>query len=179
MLKLDFGCGPNVKEGFEGVDQYSFDGKVKHVMDVNCDPWPWEESSVDEAHASHFIEHLDVEDRVMFFNNVWTILKPGAQFTIICPHWSSTRAYGDPTHKWPAFSEMALFYLDKDWRAKNAPHTDAQHWRYGYLCDFTSTWGYSIHESLLTRNLEFQQFAISYYKEAAQDIHATLTVRKE
>ena len=56
-MRLDFGCGPNKKDGFTGVDQYPFDGAVDVVMDINNDVWPWEESSIEEAHASHFVDN--------------------------------------------------------------------------------------------------------------------------
>ena len=180
-LKVDFGCGPNKREGFVGVDQYPFDGKVDIVGDVT-DPhfWGtrWERDSIDEAHASHFVEHLTAKQRIVFFNGLWRAMKPGAQATIIVPHWASTRAYGDPTHQWPPVSEMSFFYLDKEWRAANAPHTDAEHWPAGFDCDFTATWGYGLHQSLHAWNPERQQYAISYYKEAASDLHATITKRE-
>ena len=45
------GCRPNLATG-EGVDSIAFKG-VKHVVDLTITPWPWADSSVDEAHASH------------------------------------------------------------------------------------------------------------------------------
>jgi SAM-dependent methyltransferase len=176
MVKIDFGCGPNKKEGFLGVDQYAMKG-VDIILDIVNGEWPWADGEVEEAHASHFVEHLTAEQRCKFFNNLYRVMKPGGTVTVICPHWASNRAYGDPTHQWPPFAEFALFYLDKEWRAANAPHTDAEHWAPGYSCDFTATWGYSLHPTLNTRNLEFQQFALNNYKEAASDIYATLTKR--
>lgn len=173
-MRLDFGCGPNKREGFLGVDSIAFPG-VDVVMNIAGEPWPWEDASVDEAHASHFVEHLNAWQRVYFFNQLYRVLKPGAQASIIVPHWASTRAYGDPTHQWPPFSEFALFYLDKGWRAANAPHTDSEHDLNGFECDFSATWGYGMHPSLMARNQEFQQFALNNYKEAASDLHATLT----
>lgn len=178
MVKLDFGCGPNKKAEFTGVDQYPFEG-VDIVGDVT-DPHFWnqfEDDSVEEAHASHFVEHLTAMQRCLFFNQLYRILKTGGQAAIITPHWGSCRAYGDPTHQWPPVSEFTFYYLDKQWRDTNAPHSDGQNWPGGYTCDFTTTWGYSLHNSLLTRNPEFQSFAVSFYKEAAQDLHATLTKR--
>lgn len=181
-LRVDFGCGPNKKDGFIGVDILPFDGKVDIVRDCT-NPGFWEQqfeaNSIEEAHASHFVEHLTAKERIIFFNGLWRAMKPGAQATIITPHWASNRAYGDPTHQWPPVSEFFFFYLDRKWRADNAPHTDAKHWPEGYDCDFTATWGYGLHPSLHARNPEFQQFAISYYKEAATDTHATVTCRKE
>lgn len=176
-LKIDLGCGKNKKPGFVGADCIAFDG-VDHLFDIGTQTWPWEDGSVDEAHASHFVEHLTATQRVHFYNELWRVLKPGAQATIIVPHWGSNRAYGDPTHQWPPVSEMGFFYLDKTWRATEAPHTDAEHWPQGYRCDFTATWGYGLHPAIQTRNAEFQQFAVNFYREAAMDLHATLTARK-
>lgn len=169
-LKLDFGCGPNTREGFEGVDVRSFDGKVKHVVDLTKFPWPWADGSVEEAHASHFVEHLNADQRIGFINELWRILAPGAKCTIITPHWGSMRAYGDLTHQWPPVCEFWFYYLSKEWRALNAPHNDG----YDPEVNFSATWGYSVRQDLLSRNQEYQQFALSNYKEAAQDMIATL-----
>ena len=180
-LLVDFGCGPNKKEGFIGVDWYSFDGKVDIVANIaSGEVWKhFKDNSIDEAHASHFIEHLDAQERIAFFNGLWRAMKPGAQATIITPYWASNRAYGDPTHKWPPVCEMTYCYLSQKWRAENAPHTDAKHWPYGYDCNFEGTFGYGLHPLLASRNPEFQQMALNFAKEAAQDMHATLTCRKE
>jgi hypothetical protein len=164
-VKLDLGCGKNPKEGFEGVDSRAFG--QQHVVDLR-DPWPWEAESVEEVHCSHFVEHLIAPDRIHFVNELFRVMKPGAKAQIIVPHWASCRAYGDLTHQWPPVSEFWFYYLSKAWREANAPHNDQ------YTCDFNATWGYSLHPNLTVRNQEFQQFAMQYYKEALQDIIATL-----
>lgn len=127
-MKLDLGCGKNKQEGFHGVDSIAFDG-VDTVMDVRVTPWPWEDNSVDEVHSSHFLEHLTGPERVEFFNELYRVIKPGAQARFITPHWSHERAYGDPTHQWPPVCGWTYYYLGKSWREGNAPHT-------GYTCDF-------------------------------------------
>lgn len=174
-VKLDIGCGTHKKDGFTGVDAIAFDG-VDVVHDVRT-RWPWEDQSVSEVHCSHFLEHLNAGERVFFMNELWRVMKPGAKAAIITPHWSSNRAYGDPTHQWPPVAEMFYYYLDPTWRAANAPHTDIKHNPSGFSCHFDCTWGYGLHQSILARNTEFQQFAINFYKEAAQDLHATITRR--
>lgn len=189
LVKLDLGCGPNPREGFEGVDILSFDGKVKHVVDLRSGRWPWEDGSVAEVHASHFIEHLTNLDeryeRCHVFNELYRVLadpvheggKPVSGFaTFILPHWCSQRYYGDPTHKEP-FSEFALWYLDKGWRAVNAPHADAANNPKTYSCDFLFNQWYNIHPALGPRNPEYQQNAIQWYKEAASDMAFILTKR--
>lgn len=177
LLKLDFGCGPNIRDGFEGVDQHSFDGKVTHVLDIKKTPWPWADNSVEEAHASHFLEHLTSLERCAFANELHRVLMPKGKATIIVPHWASCRAYGDPTHQWPPVSEMWFYYILQSWRDQNAPHTDAKLLKGGFTCDFDATWGYSMRQDILSKNAEMQQFALTNYKEAAQDLIATLIKR--
>jgi hypothetical protein len=172
LVKLDFGCGKNVRDGFEGVDCLDF-GQTWKVDLVN-DKWPWEDGSVEEAHASHFIEHLEAQQRITFINQLYLALVPGGKCTIITPHWASCRAYGDMTHKWPPVSEFWFYYLSKEWRKVNAPHDDVAFNPQGYSCDFEATWGYNLSSAIAVRNPEFQQFAIQNYKEAASDLVATL-----
>lgn len=198
VTKLDLGCGKNKKShDFHGVDSREFPG-VDTVLDLvarsklydvantslggkvaiptdkpgTFKKWPWATDSIEEVHCSHFIEHLDAAERIHFMNELFRIMKPGAKAQIIVPHWASCRAYGDLTHKWPPVSEFWFYYLSKGWREQNAPHNDC------YTCDFEATWGYSMHGSLVPRNTEYQQHALQFWKEAAQDIIATLTVRK-
>jgi hypothetical protein len=175
-VKIDIGCGPNKAEGFIGLDRIAFPG-VDHVLNVGVDPLPFGDGSIEEARMSHFLEHLTATERCQLLNELYRVMKPGAQCTIIVPHWASSRAYGDPTHQWPPIGEMFWYYLKREWRDANAPHTDAKRWPDGYACDFEATWGYGMHPSLSVRNSEYQQFAMNFYKEAAQDLHVTLTRR--
>ena len=60
-----------------------------------------------------------------------------------------------------------FYYLSKEWREANAPHTD-------YNCDFQATWGYTIHPEIAIRSQEHVQYALQWFREAAQDIVVTL-----
>lgn len=179
-LKIDLGCGPNPAEGFVGCDVIRFNDKVSHTFHAGRDTWPFKDSSVDEARAVHFIEHLtnlnDRWERVWFFNELYRVLRPGAGCHLVFPHWCSNRYYGDPTHKEP-FSEMGFYYLSREWRKSQAPHTDAEFNPKGYSCDFEATWGYSLHPVIQLKSAEARQFAIDFYKEAAQDMMATVKKR--
>lgn len=198
IIRLDLGCGPNKKEGFIGVDIMSFGGKVDALCDLRLKTWFFEkgkipglkpsqklehfpvvegrglefmlpDESVLEVHCSHFIEHLEAHERVHFINELHRVLVPGGKCTLIAPYAFSERAYGDLTHKWPPVVGFWFYYLDKAWRAANAPHSG-----YNEDVDFAATWGYSLHQSLAGRNQEYVQNAILYYKEACQDIQSTL-----
>lgn len=175
-ILIDIGCGSNKKEGSIGIDKYKMKG-VDVVCDVGKDKLPYKDNSVDEIHCSHFLEHLTnfngKFERIHFFNEIYRVMKKGAKATLIFPHWCSNRYYGDPTHCEP-FSEMGFMYLNKDWRASQAPHSDKKWNKNGYDCDFDATYGYALRQDLLTRNQEYQMNAIMKEKEAAQDIIATL-----
>jgi hypothetical protein len=168
LLKLDLGCGKNKQSGFFGVDSRQFDG-VDKVLDLTK-PWPWGDDSVDEVHSSHFVEHLDAEERTRFFNELYRVLKKDAKATIITPHWSSDRAYGDLTHKWPPVVAFFWYYVDKGWREANAPHV-------GLTCDFQVTWAFIFGPPWNSRAPEAQAFAVNHYTNVVQDMSATLTKR--
>ncbi len=175
-IRIDIGCGKNKREGFLGVDILPFEG-VDVIMDAGNKKWPFEDNSVDEVHASHFVEHLLPKERIHFVNELQRVLKnPVYQdgklisgfATVITPHWASQRAYGDLTHTWPPVSEFWFYYLDKDWRAVNAPHNQ------DYKCNLEVTWGYALHPEVNNRNVEYQQEAMKWKKEACSDMIAQI-----
>ena len=105
--RLDLACGQSCREGFEGVDMFA---DAKHRVNLMRFPWPWADSSIDELHCSHFVEHIpmvyvspegeyrDVPastgDRDLFFaffDECWRILKPGGLMTVIVPALRSNR----------------------------------------------------------------------------------------
>lgn len=176
LVRLDLGAGPNCKEGFTSVDKYKMKG-VDVVCDLGKDKWPWKDNSVDEVNCTHFLEHLTnfngKWERTHFFNELYRVLKKGGFALIVIPHWASQRYYGDPTHCEP-FSEMGVYYLSKEWRTSQAPHSDKKWNKNGYDCDFHVDVWYSLRQDLLTRNQEYQQNAIMVQKEAAQDMFMRL-----
>ncbi len=135
-LRLDFGCGKTPAEGFLGVDFH--EPTAKFCVDLFKFPLPWEDSSVSEIRASHFLEHIparEVEERDMrslsshpapigkdflchFMDECYRILKPGGVMTVIVPSGRSDRAFQDPTHR-RFFVESSFAYFSKQWRDVN------------------------------------------------------------
>ena len=159
---------------------------IADVLDIAKHPWPFEDGSVAEAYSSHCVEHLNAVERCHFFNELYRVLTPGATAKIITPHWSTCRAYGDPTHAWPPIGEFFFMYLRRDWRLgtrngtfrANAPHTDVMYWPLGYACDFEVTdIQYGVNAQLATRPEAFRQFAENHYREFIYYIIVTLTKR--
>ena len=168
-LRLDLGCGRNPRSGYIGVDLRDYGQTV--VADLRA-PWPWADDSVEDVHCSHFLEHLTAVERMHFVNELYRVLVPGGSCRLIVPHWASAIAYGDLTHQWPPVSEYWFFYLSKSWRERNAAHNDI------YQCDFDTQWTYSLHQNIVQQSPDYQQHAALFWKEACQEIIATLVARK-
>ena len=152
--KLDLGCGQSPAEGFEGVDLLA--SQAAHRIDLFKFPWPFEDSSVAELRACHFVEHIplrDVEERDIasapvssvlgesfigqdmlfaFFDECWRILVPDGWMYVIVPALRNSRAFQDPTHR--RFIPLELFtYLDAGGRKQ----LQVDHYR--ARCDFDSS----------------------------------------
>lgn len=169
LLRLDLGCGRNPKEGFEGVDSRDFG--QPHKADLRK-PWPFADNSVEEAHCSHFVEHLNAVERIHFVNELHRVLVPNGKCLMVVPHWASERAYGDLTHQWPPVVAFWFNYLSKSWRENEAPHND------GYTCDFHVAGHFLLNPDLANRNDDYKQYALKNYKESATDMVATFTALK-
>ena len=178
-LKLDLGCGlsKHKPEGFIGVDIQKFPG-VDQVCDLRK-KWPWKDGSVEKVLCSHFVEHLTNPERIHFWNELYRVLMPvkflngqpiQGKATIVTPNWSHASAYGVPTHQWPPLSEWTAYYLDKNWRALNAPHV-------GLTCDFIFVVGGAWDEWLNSR--QEKTFAMGRYINSWRDMIITLHKREE
>jgi len=142
MIRLDLGCGKNKRNDGEwiGVDSRQFTDKegkelVDQVVDLTVFPWPWDDNSVDEVHASHFVEHLTAEQRVKFINELHRILKPDGLFFATCPSGRSMWAWGDPSHT-RVITSGTLSFLSQRQYAEQVGKTPMSDFRHIYKADF-------------------------------------------
>lgn len=170
---LDLGCGDNKKEGYFGVDAYSTPS-VDYLVDLFKFPWPFPDNCVDGVFSSHFFEHIPAKLRPGFMDELYRVMKVGAQATIITPYWSSMRAVQDFSHEWPPICESSYLYYNKNWRTSQK----LTHGAYEMKCDFDFTYGYALDNDLTVRNDEWRQFAIKHYVQSINDLHATLIKRQ-
>lgn len=68
------------------------------------------DSSIDEIHSSHFLEHVQNLELVM--SEIYRILKPGGRKIGTVPHFSNPHFYSDYTHK-SFFGLYTFFYFSK------------------------------------------------------------------
>lgn len=185
-MKLSLACGSNKPEGFKGVDivKTKDTDYVQNLMEF---PWQFKTKSVDEIECSHYVEHIphgngSEDPFFQFFDEVYRILVP-AEFDkenpnipvkgfarIICPYYSSIRAWQDPTHI-RAISEASFLYLNKEWRTNNKLD------HYPVKCDFDFFYNYAIDPSIVQRNDEYRSNAIRTQINAVTDIVVTLVKR--
>lgn len=86
-LKIDLGCGASKKPGYIGVDSVAVDG-VDHVINIQHDPLPFKDKSVDEIYSSHCFEHID--NFILTFREISRISREGALLEFWTPHaWSN------------------------------------------------------------------------------------------
>lgn len=106
MKILDFGCSNNKVLKAIGVD-IDIQNHPDIVFDLNRFPYPFKESSVDQVHAKHILEHLN--DLYGIFREVHRVLKNNGDFFIEVPHFTSRVAYSEPEHN----RYFSYFMFDK------------------------------------------------------------------
>jgi predicted SAM-dependent methyltransferase len=92
-LHIDIGCGPWKKAGFIGIDNYigeeQWNVKGGQPIDINHDlskGIPFNDSTVEEIFASHFMEHTDLD---FMLKEVHRVAIPNAIFQFIVPYANS------------------------------------------------------------------------------------------
>ena len=96
LKRLDIGCGASKLPGYIGMDIYPAPG-VEIIHSFDSIPYPFENDSFDEVKMYNALEHVQ-----NFFGTVLEVhrlLKPGGMFRVLCPHFSGSDAYRDPTHR--------------------------------------------------------------------------------
>ncbi len=100
-MKLNLGCCDDLRDGYINVDcdypARSWTGPpIFHYADLT-QPWPWEDSSVEEVLARDVFEHLPNKRQTM--NELWRVLQPGGIAKIQVPHATDgDGGHCDPTH---------------------------------------------------------------------------------
>jgi len=96
-MKLHLGCGLDAKEGYINIDKIGSYG-VDLVLDVGKEEFPYDDSSIDEVVATHFIEHLDGEEVVHLMDELYRICKNDAIILFTAPYFTSPTSCR-PFHK--------------------------------------------------------------------------------
>ena len=95
-VKLNLGCGRKKFSDHVNVDVVA-NVEPDVVHDLDRYPYPFADSSFNEACAYDVIEH--VADVPAFLREIWRVARPGATVKLTTPHFSCRNSYTDPTHR--------------------------------------------------------------------------------
>ena len=114
MRKVNLGCGKDILPSWINIDRRDFGQEI--VRDITKG-LPFDDNSVDEIYACHSMEHIRTgEDLFFVMEEIWRVLKPGAEIFIRVPH-SSTQEASYPDHK-SYWNEKMVQAMVSDWSQK-------------------------------------------------------------
>jgi SAM-dependent methyltransferase len=108
-MKINLGCGTDIKPGFVNVDIAELPG-VNVVHDINDVPLPFTDNSAELIYCKDILEHVDL---VRVLGDLHRILRPGGRLEVRVPHFTSKNAYSDPTHR-NFFTSHTLRYFTRE-----------------------------------------------------------------
>ncbi len=83
-MRLNLGCGDDVREGYENVDFRRTHPSVVEV-DLSYLPWPWRDGSADEVMMLDFIEHFPMNMTGPILAECRRVLRTGGILVIQVP----------------------------------------------------------------------------------------------
>jgi len=82
-VRLNLGCGNDVKSGYVNVDFRDMHGVEK--VDLSIIPWPWADSTADEILMLDFLEHFPYRKTDYLLMEAWRVLKIGGKLVVQVP----------------------------------------------------------------------------------------------
>jgi len=83
MNKLNLGCGPDVREGWENVDRDPYEGAIQ--CDFLATPLPFDDNHFDIVVANHTIQMIRYVDLPKAMAEIHRVLKPSGTVRILVP----------------------------------------------------------------------------------------------
>lgn len=168
-LKIDLGCGSRKKEGTLGIDAWPLPD-VDYVLNLEKDPLPFDDASVDYVYSSHCLEHLIQIPKL--FAEVSRVCIDGAQLELWTPY------------AW----ENSAFIFDHRTFLNEDHYMHFCVWEIGYWQEyFKKRWilkefTYIIDEKIIVelyKNKINLDFALRYYKGIVREFCAHIEVRSD
>mgnify|MGYP006289761473 CR=1 FL=1 len=83
-IKLNLGCGNDVREGYVNIDRYNNTGLVDMKADIGKLPFP--DASVSEVFTNHVFEHIGINDIYGVLDEWKRVLKPNGKLVMNLPN---------------------------------------------------------------------------------------------
>lgn len=116
MNYLNFGCGTDIKEGWDNVDMQEGEG-IQQSFDFDKFPYPLKQNHFAYVELKQVIEHVLYPDKVLM--ELHKSCKNGALIHIETAHYTNRGAYDDMQHQ--------HFFNDKAFRNFVESHTLITH----------------------------------------------------
>ena len=139
---LDIGCGNSKHPGAVGLDRVP--GTQADIVADLEQGLPFRSNTFTLVICKHVLEHID--DLMGLMEEIWRVSRPGGEVQIEVPHFASSGAYDDPTHR-RYFSARTFRYF-----TRGGPGILSLHARFGIKHSFIVTTG-------VARLLGFQYLA--------------------
>jgi SAM-dependent methyltransferase len=97
LMKLNMGCGHDIKKGFVNLDFVNYDRKVDVIHNLEKFPYPFKDNTFDYVYVHHNLEHFT--DTVRILNEIHRISKKNSIIEIHVPHFACNTASTHLTHK--------------------------------------------------------------------------------
>jgi len=110
-MKLNIGSGGTKIEGFVTCDYDSL-ANPDYLFNLETDPFPFENNSVEVVVAHHVFEHLG-EGYFHCLKELHRVCKHGATIDVRVPHHRHDYFYDDPTHRRPITVGGLLLFSKK------------------------------------------------------------------
>lgn len=129
------------------------------------------DETIEQVYLAFSFHRWTRNQRFRCMDEIFRVLKPGGQVSIVCPHANSLRAISDPEAQWPPICESSFMVYSKTWREQEGMT---------YLpltCDFGAAYGYGhqFDPEVAVRNDEYRAQAVKHWNNAVTDLHVTLT----
>jgi SAM-dependent methyltransferase len=111
-------CPNNMQQAWRGLVTCDSNPDVDPdvLLNVESQPWPWNDDTFDEVHAYEVLEHLGRQGAVssffFTFADIYRVLKPGGYLAATVPSRFSPYLWGDPGHR-RAILPVSLAFLDQ------------------------------------------------------------------
>ncbi len=127
-----------VQHGFYNIDNRAVPG-VDCVWDLEAIPWPLADNSAIAAQAGYIVSRINPArwGFLAFMDEIWRILKPGAELSIVTYYGMCSGFLGDPAACNPV-TEVTFYHLDPEHRGGLWQRYQPAPWRLVHLnwaCD--------------------------------------------
>ncbi len=119
IKKCNFGCGYDIKEGWDNADVVERTKGINLIFDFNKIPYPIEDNTYDYVLAEQILEHLFEPQKVLY--ELHRICKKNAIIRVGVPYYNNKSSYTQMEHK-IHFSDMSFITLDKEMWEKVGIH---------------------------------------------------------